>query len=111
MCELAVSFFSPMTFCHLSSAQGLVAAVRLDSESKMDVVGVLLYSDAFPGRKINSADMFVLVQAFLQGWHIFQALLTLLWRSLHGSLDVQEELGAEQMDQVISDEDATLECS
>lgn len=50
-----------MTFLHLSSAQGLLAAVRFDCESKMDAADMLLYSDAFPGRKINSADMFVLV--------------------------------------------------
>lgn len=53
-----------MTFRHLSSAQGLLVAVRFDSESEIDVADVLLYSDAYPGKKINSADMFVLIQAF-----------------------------------------------
>lgn len=98
-----------MTFRHLSSAHGLLAAVRFDSESKMDVAEVLLYSDSFPGRKINSAEMFVLVQAFCRAgtflkhcWHCFEGVFM-------DHLMSGKELGAEKMDQVISDEDATLE--
>lgn len=68
---------------------------------------ILMYS---VGRKINSPDMFVLVQALCRVWCICQALLTLLWRSPHGSLAIEEKSTVRSRQGVDLYEDATLIC-
>lgn len=63
----------------------------------------------FSSKKINSPDIFVLVQAFCRS-STFVRLLTPLWSSAHGSLGIREEGGPEQMEGVFLNGDATLTC-